>query len=142
FAGLDLGLSHDRTVLAVVHWDEDKLVLDEIRVWQGSPAQPVSIAAGEQGLVDLAERYPALAIYADPWQLKRSMERLRGRVRIQEWVFSQSSVRKLSATLLNAITTGTLRVYSDAELEREVTGLRVVETPSGWRFDHRVGGYS
>ena len=81
-------------------------------------------------------------IYADPWQLKRSMEKLRGRVRIEGWVFSQSSVRKLSATLLNAITTTTLRVYPDHELEREVTGLRVVDTPSGWRFDHRTGGYS
>jgi|SRR6188472_3186313 len=40
------------------------------------------------------------------------------------------------------ITTTTLRVYPDHELEREITGLRVVETPSGWRFDHRTGGYS
>jgi phage terminase large subunit-like protein len=142
FAGLDLGLTHDRTVLAICHWDEDRVVLDELQAWQGSKSEPVSIAAVEQALVDAADRYARLEVYADPWQLKRSLERLRGGVRIQEWVFSQSSVRKLSATLLNAITTTTLRVYPDHELEREVTGLRVVETPSGWRFDHRTGGYS
>jgi hypothetical protein len=142
FAVLDLGLTHDRTVLAIVHWDEDNVVLDELQAWQGSKSEPVSIAAVEQALVDAADRYTRLEVYADPWQLKRSLERLGGRVRIEEWVFSQSSVRKLSATLLNAITTKTLRVYPDHELEREVTGPRVVETPSGWRFDHRTGGYS
>jgi hypothetical protein len=129
-------------VLAICHWDEDQVVLDELQAWQGNKAEPVSIAAVEQALVDAADRYTRLEVYADPWQLKRSLERLRGRVRIEEWVFSQSSVRKLSATLLNAITTTTLRVYPDHELEREVTGLRVVETASGWRFDHRTGGYS
>jgi hypothetical protein len=142
FAGLDLGLTHDRTVLAVVHWDEDRIVLDELLVWQGSRAEPVSIAAVEAALVDASERWPSFEVYADPWQLKGSMERLRGRVRIQEWGFSQSSVRKLSVTLFNAITSATLRAYPDAELEREITGLRVVEAASGWRFDHRTGAFS
>src|SRR4029077_20059630 len=66
----------------------------------------------------------------------------RGRVRIEEWTFSSSSVQRLSSVLLNAITTTTLSVYPDAELEREILGLRVRQTPSGWRFDHRTGAYS
>lgn len=142
FGGLDLGLSHDRTVLAILHWEDDLLVLDELLVWQGSREEPVSIAAVEAALLDACDRYPSLEIYADPWQMKRSMEALRGRVRAHEFVFSQASVRKLSVTLLNAITSATLRVFADVELEREVTGLRVVEGASGWRFDHRAGGYS
>ncbi len=142
FAGLDLGLVHDRTVLAICHWDEDRIVLDEMQVWQGDRSEPVSIAAVEQALVDAADRYPGLEVAADPWQLKASMERLRGHVRIEQWTFSQGSVQRLSSVLLNAITTATLRVYPDPELEREVVGLRVIQTPSGWRFDHRTGSYS
>jgi len=56
FAGLDLGLTHDRTVLAICHWDEDRVVLDELQAWQGNKSEPVSIAAVEQALVDAADR--------------------------------------------------------------------------------------
>jgi hypothetical protein len=51
-------------------------------------------------------------------------------------------VQKLSTTLHQTITSASLRVYPDQELEREILGLRVVETSSGWRFDHRAGAHS
>jgi hypothetical protein len=142
FGGLDLGLTHDRTVLAIVHWDADKIVLDELLVWQGDRTEPVSIVAVEAALLDAAERYPGLELYADPWQMRRSLEALKGRIRMHEFVFSQPSVQKLSSTLLNAITSQVLRLFADLELEREVLALRVVQTASGWRFDHRAGRFS
>jgi len=49
---------------------------------------------------------------------------------------------KLSAGLYEAISSASLHVYEDRELEAEILGLVVVETPSGWRFDHRRSGYS
>ena len=64
-------------------------------------------------------------------------ERLRSRIRVREFTFSQGSVQKLSATLHHAITSAALRVYPDPELSREVLGLQVIQTGSGWRFDHR-----
>jgi phage terminase large subunit-like protein len=142
-AALDLGLTKDRTALAVVHRDGEYVVLDELRTWQGTRAEPVSITGVERAVVDATERYPGLVIAADPWQLKGSIERLqRAGVQIREHVFSSTSVQKLSTTLYAAISTGTLRVYPDRDLEREVLALRVVETAGGWRFDHRAGGYS
>ena len=143
FAGLDLGLTKDRTALAVVRPDGDEVILSELDVWQGTRADPVSITQIERSVADAARRYSGLRISADPWQLKGSIERLRlGLVRIDEFTFSAGSVQKLSVTLHNAITSATLRVYPDADLEREVLALRVVESASGWRFDHRAGGYS
>jgi hypothetical protein len=144
FAGLDLGLVKDRTALAVVHRDGERVILDELSVWAGTGTEPVSITMIELALADATQRFPGLQVSADPWQLKGSIERLRasGRVRISEFVFSTGSVQKLSATLHHAITSATLRVYPDADLEREILGLRVVEGASGWRFDHRAGGYS
>ncbi len=86
---------------------------------------------------------PGSGSRADPWQLRGSVERLqRERVAIDQFNFSASSVQKLSTTLYGAICSSTLRVYPDDELEREILGLRVIESPSGWRFDHRTGGYS
>jgi hypothetical protein len=97
----------------------------------------------EHAVVDAARRFPGLQVAADPWQLKGSIERLRaGRVRIAEFVFSTGSVQKLSTALYHAITSAALRVFPDAELEREILGLTVVESAAGWRFDHRAGSYS
>jgi hypothetical protein len=142
FAGLDLGLVKDRTALAILRWEDGRIALDELDVWQGSRAEPVSIRTIEAALLDAAARFPGLEVACDPWQLKGSFERLGGKVRTREHVFSGASVQKLSVTLHNAITAATLRVFPDAELEREILGLRVVESGSGWRFDHRAGGYS
>jgi hypothetical protein len=142
-AGLDLGLSKDRTALAVVHRERDVTVLDELLVWSGSRTEPVSISTVERAVADAARRYPGLLIWADPWQLKASIERLRDQgVRINEFIFSASSVQKLSATLFHAFTATALRLPPDAELRREILGMRIVETGSGWRMDHRAGGYS
>ena len=38
FAGLDLGLTKDRTALAVVHHDDETIILDELDVWEGTRA--------------------------------------------------------------------------------------------------------
>lgn len=142
-AGVDLGLTRDRTAIAVCHRDDDGIVLDQLQVFSGSKNEPVSIAQVERALLDCARRYDRLEVVVDPWQLKGSVERLRAaRVRIVEHTFSASSVAKLSAALYQSISDATLRVYPDKELEREVLGLRTVQTPSGWRFDHRGGGYS
>lgn len=127
----------------MLHRDGDSFVLDELQVWEGTRDEPVSITMVERAIADAAERFPGLHLSADLWQLKGSIERLRReRVRISEYTFSQGSVQKLSATLHNAISSAALRVYPDPELEREILGLRVVESSSGWRFDHRTGGYS
>jgi hypothetical protein len=142
FAGLDLGLTRDRTALAIVHRDGDDVVLDDLTVWQGTKADPVSIVSVERALLDAGTRFAGLRVSADPWQLKGSVERLRGHLHITEFVFSSSSVQKLSATLHHAITSARLRVFPDRELEREILALRVVETPNGWKFDHRAGGFS
>lgn len=144
FAGLDLGLVKDATALAVVHVDGDGCVrLDELRTWQGRRGDPVDIAAVERAIVDVSERFAPCRVSADPWQLSGSIQRLsRAGVDISEHVFSASSVAKLSTTLYSLITGARLRVYDDAELEREVLGLQTVLTASGWRVDHRAGGYS
>src|SRR5262249_9800603 len=111
-AGLDLGLTKDRTALAGVHRGGEHVVLDGLQTRQGPRAEPVSISGVERAVVDATERYPGLVIAADPWQLKGSIERLqRAGVQIREHVFSSTSVQKLSTALYAAISTGTLRVY-------------------------------
>lgn len=144
FAGLDLGLTKDRTALAIVHADRlGSVILDELLVWQGSRDAHVAIGAVEHALIDATRRFPGLRIAADPWQFQSSIQRLRAAgVAIAEHVFSATSVARLSNTIYSLISDARLRVFEDADLEREVLGLRVTQTASGWRVDHRAGGYS
>jgi hypothetical protein len=141
-AAIDLGLTRDRTAICVVHHDNTNVVLDEMMVLEGSRDEPVSIANVERILLDVARRYPGVKVLADPWQFQSSLQRLRGEMRIHEFTFSASSVQRLSSALYETISSATLRVFPDPELEREILGLRVVQTASGWKFDHRSGGYS
>jgi hypothetical protein len=143
FVGLDLGLTHDRTALAAVYLDKQTVVLDELQVWQGSREEPVEIASVERALVDLRRRHPRLRVLADPWQLKSSIQRLSAAgVSIEEHAFAPSAIAKLSSLLYEVISGATLRVFDDQQLEEEMLGLQVVQSPSGWRFDHRAQGYS
>ncbi len=144
FAGLDLGLTHDKTAFAVMHRDgTGSLRLDDLEIWSGTRAEPVSIAAIERAMVDASARFAPLSIAADPWQLQGSIERLRGEgCRISEFTFSATSVARLSTGLYSAIKSGRLRVFDDAALEEEILGLRVVQSAGGWRVDHRSGGFS
>ena len=143
--GLDLGLTRDRTALAIVHRDRrlGRITLDDLLVWQGTRSDPVSIAAVERAVVDASRRFPGIRVFADPWQVHGSIERLKnGGVNIRAFDFTAASVQRLSATLYSQITSATLRVFADPELEREVLGLQVVQRAGGWRVDHQESGYS
>ena len=143
-AALDLGLTRDRTALAVGHFDRrtEKIVLDWLRVWQGSRDDPVNIADVENELMELAKRFRLTRVDLDPWQLQSSLQRLRGVLPVKEFTFTAENVRRLSETLFNLIQTATLRLYPDDELERELLNLNVVQKGYGWRIDHAGGGYS
>lgn len=144
FGGIDLGLTKDRTALAIVHLDsQQNVVLDELLVWQGSRAEPVNVATIERAILDVHRRYPGLRLLCDPWQFKSSVQRLRSEgVSVEEYHFSATSISRLSAVLYEIISDATLRVFQDADLDREILGLQVIQGASGWKLDHRVGGYS
>jgi hypothetical protein len=144
FGGIDLGLTKDRTALCIVQHRHDRFELAEMQVWQGTRSQPVSIEQVERAIIDACERFPGLRLYADKWQFENSLQRLRGQgVQIDKFEFSPGSVQRLSESLYRSITSRTLALPAgEIELRRELLGLITKETPNGWRFDHRSGGFS
>ena len=48
----------------------------------------------------------------------------------------------MSEVLFESITSRTLRLFPDKDLEAEILGLRTVQTASGWKVDHGKGGFS
>ena len=144
FGGLDLGLTKDRTALAIVQARGDRFELCELQVWQGTRARPVSIEQVERAIVDACERFEGLRLYADRWQFENSLQRLRGDgVHIERFEFTATSVQRLSESLYRAITSRTLALPAgEIDLRRELLGLVTKESPNGWRFDHRSGGFA
>lgn len=141
--GVDLGLVRDRTARAVVHKEASgRVVLDDLRTWQGSRREPVQISDVETDLVDVDRRFNHPRFVLDPWQLQSSQQRLRGQLSIGEFRMTAESVRRLSENLLRLIRDRQLRIYPDSDLERELLGLQMVQTGYGWRMDHRSGGFS
>jgi phage terminase large subunit-like protein len=144
FGGCDLGLVKDRTALAIVFVDgADNVRLADLRVWQGSKTEEVEIASVEAALEDCASRFRPFKAWLETYQMKSSLQRLKGAgLGVEEFVPSQSSMAKISKTLYSLIASGRLKLYEDEELRRELEGIRVVQTPAGWRIDHGPGAYS
>lgn len=153
-AALDLGLVKDRTVAVIAHlehveqpWRDGQqmdpkrvVVVDRMRVWQGSRRDPVMIGDVEEWLVEAHRAYKCRVV-ADPWQSVGLGQRLRARgLRFDEFAFSSTSIGRLATTLHGVIRGHALSVPHDRELIEELSTVRLVETgPSTVRLDHESG---
>jgi phage terminase large subunit-like protein len=141
---LDLGLTRDRTARAIVHLDPDgqRVVLDALKVWQGTRDDPVLIADIEEDMAYCHEQFYRPLMVVDPWQMQATIQRLRGQYRLEEFTFTSENVRRLSQNLYGLLHNGQLRLYPDVEMEAELLGLEVKQTGYGWRIDHQAQGFS
>ena len=89
----------------------------------------------------MAKKFDA-PVTLDPWQAILMAQRLRARgVRVEEYNFSSDNRKRLFSILLDLIRNGKLKARPHDELKRELLGLEVQETVSGWRVDHRSRGH-
>lgn len=131
---VDLGLTKDRTALAIMHNEDNFVVLDDLQVWEGHHGAPVKIAEVEDAIESAAQRFRLARVVCDPWQMQRTIQRFGGLV--EEFRFSAQSVARLSANLLHLITSGRLRLFPDDDLFEELVALQAEQTSYGWRIDH------
>jgi hypothetical protein len=139
--GLDIGLSKDRTVLALVRGDPSSplVVVESLVTWTPRPGTKVDLTEVEGAVADLA-RATGAPVVCDPWQAVLLAQRLRARgLSVVEYSFTGDSRRKLFGAVLDLVRTGRLRCRPHDDLRRELLGLEVAETAAGWRVDHRVG---
>ena len=143
---LDIGVTNDRTVAAVMHSerqnDDERFVvqrhvLDRMEVWTGSPRRPVDLSAVEEWVAISARAYRARLV-VDPWQAKGMIQRLRSRgVQVREFLFSQQSAGRLAMTLHTVIRDHRLAIPNDQALIDELLNVRLRETaPNVYRLDH------
>jgi hypothetical protein len=112
--GVDLGTKRDAAVVALGHllplYDEQvwalvtpRVVIDEVRAWQGSVESPVQLGDVEEWLLDVHRRlHPRILV--DPWHATSMAQRLRPRgVSVDEFVFSATSVGRLAGTPIRSL---------------------------------------
>jgi len=139
--GLDLGLARDRSALAVVRVDAETglVVVEALVTWAPRRGERVDFQEVESEVARLAASVRAPVVF-DPWQAVLMGQRLQAAgVETVEYAFTADGRRRLFGTLLDLIRTGRLRAREHEDLRRELLGLEVQETGSGWRVDHRVG---
>ncbi len=139
--GLDLGISRDAAVAALVRRDDSGLVCIETLLTWAPRSGKVDLVEVEDKVAVLAARSGARVV-ADPWQAALLAQRLRRKgVAVVEFTFSAESRRRVFGGLLDLIRGGRLRSRPHEALRRELLGLEVTEGASGWRVDHRSGGH-
>ncbi|MDD3607293.1 MAG: terminase large subunit [Candidatus Moranbacteria bacterium] len=144
YLAVDLGLVRDRTVLSVCHKDPiDNLVyLDYMKTYKGTKNNPVLISDVEKDIIWANENFNIARNIFDPWQLKSTAERLKGKIKIEEFNFTSNSIQKLSQNLFYLFHNALIRIYSHQELEEELLNLNAEEKSYGWRIDHKSGKFS
>ena len=136
--GVDLGLRHDRTAIAVCHAEdvEDSssrhVVLDRLHVLAGTRTREVSLADVEAAIVEASGAYGRAPVRLDPWQGIGLAQRLRARgVAVEEVTFSQAMVGRLASTLHLLLRDRLLALPDDEALLDELGSVRLRETAPG-----------
>lgn len=144
YLAVDLGLTRDRTVLTICHKDaESNLVyLDFIKTYSGSKKNPVLISDVESDILWANANFNIKKNIFDPWQMKGTAQKLRGKIKVEEFTFTSSSIQKLSQNLYYLFHNGLIRIFPHKLLEEELLSLNAEEKSYGWRIDHKSGGFS
>jgi Terminase large subunit, ATPase domain len=151
--GVDLGVRHDATALAVVGCDQEgRAVVLDLAVFQPDKGAEVSLEGVEDAITSLYQRWNASAVVFDPHQARLMMQRIQGTVKVVEHPFTSASVEKLSKVLFERVSQGKLRFAEGAgrtfvngqewTLERELSELQYCQTSYGFKQDHRPHGFN
>lgn len=146
--GVDLGLRHDRTAIAVCHAQAvegearaRRVILDRLIVFEGTRADEVGLAEVETALVAAWRMYGRPQIRLDPWQAIGLAQRLRARgATVEEWSYSPQRYGAVASVLYTLLRDGLLDLYDDPELLDELANVRLKETAPGLvRVEHDPG---
>ena len=140
-AGLDIGLTFDRTAAAVCHRENDSIICDRLKVWSGTRRNPVDLSEVEAWVAEAAAEYNNASVHADPFQAVHMIQRLRAKgVRIAPHQFTARSNAEIALTLYSLLRERRLILPDDPDLRDELANVRLRETSPGvYRLDHDVG---
>lgn len=144
FLGLDIGIVKDRSAIAVVHKEEDKIILDSLKVWQGSRDDPILLSDLEEELRKANRLWNKPVMRVDPWQAIGIQQKLKKEgLNIELFNFSSESLAALSANLYTFLHNGKLKIFKDDRLISELLSVKMLQNSrGGFRIDHKSSDFS
>ena len=152
--GLDVGLVHDRTALAICHAERiiapddtvggRRIVVDDVIVWEGTRQKPVQLLSVRETIEAKAREYRVDRVVFDPYQAVGLAQELqqRGHVIMAQFNFTTQSVAALASTLVMLIRNRQLGLPDDSALLDELARVRLIESgPNLVRLAHRPGDH-
>ena len=136
---VDVGLTHDPTVVGVAHSEPDgTMFVDTLVTFQGSKRRPVELASVEQCLVDLSRRFRLVNVQVESWQGVATVQRLQ-QLGLPVTVYQPTAKSHAEQwpLLSHALAEGRLALFPHARLREELLSLTVEVGPSGARVCDR-----
>jgi phage terminase large subunit-like protein len=146
--GVDLGLTDDKTAIAICHSEvveagsrTRRVVLDRLLVFEGSKGNQVKLADVEAVLIEAWRQYGRPRVRIDPWQAAGLAQRLRRQgVSVEEWSYTPRRYGEMAVTLFTLLRDGLLDLYDDPDLIDELANIRLETTLPGLvRMQHDPG---
>ncbi len=134
--GVDAGIKSDHASVVAVYWQGDKLVLANHRIWRPSKEHPLDIEETiENFCEELHQRYTLVKVLADPYQLMRSIQTLKGKgLPIEEFPQTTGNTTAMGSALFQLLNGKALRLYPSDEMRDHASHTVAVENPRGWRI--------
>ena len=142
--GVDVGLRHDATAIAVAHGERvgqsgRRVVIDNLVTLHGTKEHEVQLADIEEAIHELHRHYGKAKVRIDPWQAVGLVQRLRRRrVRVDEWAYSAKRYAAAASALFGLLRDGNLALFDHPEMLDELANVRLQETaiPGQLRMQH------
>ncbi len=121
---VDLGAVHDPSVIAVGHAEDGLVYVDRLLTFQGTPEEPVQLAAVEDVIRALAERFTFDVIRVESWQGISAVQSLQALgLPVELFAPTAKAHAEEWPVLAQRLATRTLVLPPHARLREELLGL-------------------
>jgi phage terminase large subunit-like protein len=135
---IDLGVKSDTSAIVAVCFDPSgkKLMVAFHKIWRPSKGKPVSLDDVKSYIREIRQQHKVQSISADPSQAYLAIQQLwsEDRIKVEEFVQSQSSGVKMGETLYGLVRDANLIAYKSAELREHVLNAVAADTGAGIRL--------
>lgn len=143
--GIDVGLVNDASVVSVVGYYQGCFILQDYKIWRGTPQNPVKIQAIEDHLLGVMKNFDVRMVYVDPYELRHLIQKFETKMPIEAFYQTTASLYKLAENFRALVRDRQFQIYPQAaELIEEVSKLYVEERNGGlsYRVQHVPGEHN
>jgi phage terminase large subunit-like protein len=136
YVGVDASTKHDSSAVVCVRKEGDTILLAQHRIWLPSPEAPMDLEATiEEYLRTLHASYRVVRIYADPYQMHRSISTLqKAGLPIEEFAQTSANCTRMGQTLFDGLNGKNIILYRARDLRQHALNTVAVDTARGWRI--------